>query len=93
MDPISMGEGSQESMKEGGQGAALLHDAGGREGAPRAAAALRLSLPLSSSSPPSLSPTPLCIQWFILPHTSVPSYVNMVFDAISYNPMIYVIFV
>jgi hypothetical protein len=30
---------------------------------------------------------------FILPHTSVPSYVNMVFDAIRYNPVIYVMFV
>jgi hypothetical protein len=80
-------------MKEGGYGAALPHDAGGREGAPRAAAALRLSLPPSLSSPPSPSPTPPCIQWFIIPHTSVPSYVNMVFDAISYDPMIYVMFV
>jgi hypothetical protein len=78
----------------------LPHDAGSREGAPRAgagaaaaAAALRLLLPTSSSSPPSPSPTPPCIQWFILPHTSIPSYVNMVFDAISYNPMIYVMFV
>jgi hypothetical protein len=24
------------------------------------------------------------MQWFILPHTSVPSYVNMVFDAIIF---------
>jgi hypothetical protein len=31
MDPISMGEVSQEAMKEGGSGVALPHDAGGRE--------------------------------------------------------------
>jgi hypothetical protein len=84
-------------MKEGGKEAALPHDVGGREGAPRAAigaaAALHLSLSPSSSSPPSPSPTSPFIQWFIIPHTSVPSYVNMVFDAISYNPMIYVMFV
>jgi hypothetical protein len=24
------------------------------------------------------------MQWFILPHTTVPSYVNMVFDAIIF---------
>jgi hypothetical protein len=97
MDSTSMGEGSQEAMKEGGYGAALPHDAVNREGAPRTAASagatLRLLLPPSSSLPPSPSPTPPCIKWFILPHTSVTSYVNMVFDGISYNPMIYVMFV
>ena len=59
---------------------------GGGEATPRAAAgaALRSSLPSPPSSPPSPSPTPPCIQWFILPQTSVPSYVNMVFDAIIF---------
>jgi hypothetical protein len=64
------------------------HDAGG-EGVPRAAAgaavavrAPRCSSP--SSSPLSPSPTPPIMQWFILPHTSVPSYVNMVFDVIIF---------
>jgi hypothetical protein len=70
------------------------HDAGGREGAPRvaagAAAALRSSLPPSSFSALSTSQTSPFIQCFILPHTSVPFYVNMVLDAISYNPMIYI---
>ena len=94
MDHISMGEGSQEAMKEGGYGAALPHGASGAGGAPCATAgagtALRLSLPSPSTSPSSPSPSPPCIQWFILPQTYVPLYVNMVFDAISYNTMIYV---
>jgi len=75
----------------------LPHGAGGAGGAPcataGAGAALRLSLPSLPTSPPSPSPSPPCIQWFILPQTSVPLYVNMMFDAISYNPMIYVMFV
>jgi hypothetical protein len=36
------------------------------------------------SSPLSPSPIPPIMQWFILPHTSVPSYINMVFDAIIF---------
>jgi hypothetical protein len=51
----------------------------------RAAVAARAprcsSLP---SSPLSPSPTLSIMQWFILPHNSVPSYVNMVFDAIIF---------
>ena len=50
----------------------------------REAKGLRSSLPSPPSSPPSPSPTPPCIQWFILPQTSVPPYVNMVFDAIIF---------
>ena len=33
------------------------------------------------------------LQWSTLSQTSVIIYVNMVFDAISYYPMIYVMFV
>jgi hypothetical protein len=83
MDPISMRESSHEAIKKGGQGAALPHDAGDG-GVPRAAAA---RAPRCSSLPSSLlspSPTPPIMQWFILTHTSVPSYVNMVFDAIIF---------
>ena len=40
--------------------------------------------PSPPSSPPSPTPSPPCIQWFILPQTSVPSYVNMVFDVIIF---------
>jgi hypothetical protein len=76
MDPISMGEGSREAMKEGGQGAALPHDA-------HAAAACAPHCSSPPSSPLSLSPTPPIMQWFILPHTSVPSYVNMVIDLLN----------
>jgi hypothetical protein len=87
MDSISMGEGSHKAMKEGGQGAALPHDAGGG-GVPRAAAVVAAARAPRCSSPPSapLSPSPIppIMQWFILPHTSVPSYVNMVFDAIIF---------
>ncbi len=87
MDPISMGEGSQEAMKEGAKGrcSPMIPAAGKESPAPPP--------PSSPSSPPSPSPNTPSMQWFILPHTSVPSYVNMVFDAISYNPMIYVMFV
>jgi hypothetical protein len=87
MDPISMGEGSHEAMKEGGLGAALPHDAGGG-GVPRAAAGAAAASAPRCSSLPSLplspSPTPPIMQWFILPYTSVPSYVNMIFDAIIF---------
>ncbi|KAK1666700.1 hypothetical protein QYE76_054859 [Lolium multiflorum] len=58
--------------------------------AAHASASRRSSLSPPTSSPPSPSPTPHCIQWSILSQTSVPPYVNMVFDAISYNPMIYI---
>jgi hypothetical protein len=75
-----MGEGSHEAMKEGGQGAALPHDAGGG-GVPRSTAARAPRCSSPPSSPLSPSPTPPIMQWFILQHTSVPSYVNMVFDA------------
>jgi hypothetical protein len=44
MDLISMGEGSHEAMKEGGQGAALPYDAGGG-GVPRAAASAAAATP------------------------------------------------
>jgi hypothetical protein len=85
MDPISMGKGSHEAMKEGGQGAALSHDASDG-GVPRAAAGAAHAPRCSSppSSPLSPSPTPPIMQWFILPHTSIPSYINMVFDAIIF---------
>jgi hypothetical protein len=83
-----MGEGSHEAMKEGGQGTALPHDVGGG-GVPRAvaAAAVAARTPCCSSppsSPLSLSPTAPIMKWFILSHTSVPSYVNVVFDAIIF---------
>jgi hypothetical protein len=75
-----MEKSSHEAMKEGGQVAALPHDVGGGGGGvPRAP---RCSSP--PSSPLSPSPTPPIMQWFILPHTSLPSYVNMVFDAIIF---------
>jgi hypothetical protein len=86
MDPISMGEGSHEAMKEGGQGTALPHDAGDG-GVPHAVAGAAARAPCCSSptsSPLFLLPTPPIMQWFILPHTSVPSYVNLVFDAIIF---------
>ena len=57
-------------------------------GATRAASAL----PFPPWPPPS-PPSPPCIQWSTLPQTSVPLYVNMVFDAIKYYPIIYVMFV
>jgi hypothetical protein len=87
MDPISMGEGSHEAMKEEGQGTTLPHDAGGG-GVTRAAAGAAAAHAPRCSSPPSSSlspsPTPPIMQWFILPHTSVPSYINMMFDAIIF---------
>jgi hypothetical protein len=56
-----------------------------RQGSPRAAAAARAPRCSSPpSSPLSPSPTPSIMQWFILPHTSVLFYVNMVFDAIIF---------
>jgi hypothetical protein len=80
-----LGDGNLRSYIKGGNltRGGLLH--------PRIAAAK--SHIFASPWIPSPSPTPACIQWFILPHTFVPSYVNMVFDAISYNPLIYVMFV
>jgi hypothetical protein len=53
-----------------------------KEGGSAAARAPRCSSP--PSSPRSPSPPPPIMQWFILPQTSVLSYVNMVFDAIIF---------
>jgi hypothetical protein len=88
MDLISIGEGSHEAMKEGAKGwrSPMMPAAGKESPAPPPAPLLPRRCrprPRCSSSPSSpLSPSH--IQWFILPHTSVPFYVNMVFDDIIF---------
>jgi hypothetical protein len=97
MDPISMGRAPKKPGRKGAKARrSPMKPAVGKElpaSLPAPPPPCTSCCPPSSSSLPSPSPTPPCIQWFILPHTSVLSYVNMVFDAISYNPVIYAMFV
>lgn len=84
MDPISMLEGSHEAMKEGAKGRRSPWCRRRGRSPPRRRPRRRRRPRPRCSSPPSLPLSPSHMQWFILPDTSVPSYVNMVFDAIIF---------
>ena len=92
---IYKGEGSSTAPRshgERGLGGGAPPSRPAAAGATRAASALPFP-PWPLPSPPSPSPIPPCIQWSTLPQTSVPLYVNIIFDGIKYYFMIYVMFV
>jgi len=79
--PSPWGRAPKKPWRKGAKGRRTPIDVGGAGGVPCATAGAGAAL---RSSPPSPPPIPPCIQWFILPQTSVPLYVNMVFDAIIF---------